>query len=325
MAGVLESPDALAPRNFGHSEAGPCKIEDEYINEILGIKELAITVVDRMPDVRGAGELRNMLEIYLQFNLKPNDDPFAVAVDRLKKCNKLCTICDTPAPEGMFQLRPWFCQDHAEMKKKGIGIDISNELHNNSQTVAFLATLYEACHPEKEGIICYSPSNPPTIQLPITGIVKNLLRMIVGNCQTYMVYAGKDKSPDGHEADVFVVKEFDSEKKRKFDEAAKQGGQDIGYHGSNFKNWHNILAEGLMNFSGTSKMAHGAAYGNGIYLAKKFSTSYGYANSGHQTRIIAECLIAKPKDYYNPSAFGGIWVVPNSDHVMYNKIWVIRS
>jgi hypothetical protein len=50
-----------------------------------------------------------------------------------------------------------------------------------------------------------------------------------------------------------------------------------GFHGSPIENWHSILRKSLINCSGTDKQLHGAAYGNGIYLAPDFATSYGYA------------------------------------------------
>uniref|UniRef100_A0A6C0E9J0 PARP catalytic domain-containing protein n=1 Tax=viral metagenome TaxID=1070528 RepID=A0A6C0E9J0_9ZZZZ len=52
-----------------------------------------------------------------------------------------------------------------------------------------------------------------------------------------------------------------------------------GFHGSPIENWHSILRKSLINCSGTDKQLHGAAYGNGIYLAPDFGTSYGYART----------------------------------------------
>ncbi|KAK8866279.1 Poly [ADP-ribose] polymerase 6 [Tritrichomonas musculus] len=75
------------------------------------------------------------------------------------------------------------------------------------------------------------------------------------------------------------------------------------FHGSNAENWHSILRNGLKNASGTSMMAHGNAYGSGIYFAHESSVSQGYAPTGSNKysksrlgknlQILALCEIAK--------------------------------
>lgn len=75
------------------------------------------------------------------------------------------------------------------------------------------------------------------------------------------------------------------------------------FHGSATKNWHSIIRNGLKNASNTDMMAHGAAYGSGIYFAHDSSTSCGYANEdanlynqsalGKTLKIVALCEIAK--------------------------------
>ena len=50
------------------------------------------------------------------------------------------------------------------------------------------------------------------------------------------------------------------------------------YHGSDIRNFHNIIRSGLKNFSHTPMMKNGAAYGHGIYISNVFTTSNMYTN-----------------------------------------------
>lgn len=73
------------------------------------------------------------------------------------------------------------------------------------------------------------------------------------------------------------------EKEKKFNEYKKKAGAKIhnGYHGSPIENWHSIIRTSLKNYSGqTGKQLHGAAYGNGVYLATDSRTSLGYMGYG---------------------------------------------
>ena len=75
------------------------------------------------------------------------------------------------------------------------------------------------------------------------------------------------------------------------------------FHGSAAQNWHSILRNGLKNASGTEMMAHGSAYGSGIYFAHESSVSQGYAppclnayaksKLGTSLQILALCEIAQ--------------------------------
>jgi ubiquitin-conjugating enzyme E2 Q len=49
------------------------------------------------------------------------------------------------------------------------------------------------------------------------------------------------------------------------------------WHGSPLKNWHSIIRQGL-HFK---DVAHGRAYGNGVYFAKDGNTSLGYARAAN--------------------------------------------
>ena len=54
------------------------------------------------------------------------------------------------------------------------------------------------------------------------------------------------------------------------------------WHGSGLQNWHSILREGL-HFKA---IAHGRAYGHGVYMSRHFSTSIGYTGFTHATGML---------------------------------------
>jgi len=70
------------------------------------------------------------------------------------------------------------------------------------------------------------------------------------------------------------------EKEQKFRAAKAKHGSHYAFHGSDIGNWHSILRVGLKNFSNTSRMTTGAAYGPGIYLAGNSNISAGYMRPG---------------------------------------------
>lgn len=66
-----------------------------------------------------------------------------------------------------------------------------------------------------------------------------------------------------------------------FNEIKQKEGVKIlqGFHGSPSENWHSIIRTSLKNYSGTENQLHGAAHGNGIYLAPDYTTSLGYTGN----------------------------------------------
>ena len=52
------------------------------------------------------------------------------------------------------------------------------------------------------------------------------------------------------------------------------------FHGSGLSSWYPIVKNGLKVMSGTSMMANGAAYGNGIYFSDSFRMSLYYSSAG---------------------------------------------
>ena len=87
------------------------------------------------------------------------------------------------------------------------------------------------------------------------------------------------------------------------------------YHGSPAYNWHSILRNGLKNYSGTTKQSHGAAYGQGIYLAGNSATSMGYSRIGSlKFSVIAIAQVIDASKYNKRNS--GIYVVPDEQKVL---------
>lgn len=93
------------------------------------------------------------------------------------------------------------------------------------------------------------------------------------------------------------------------------------FHGSPLHNWFSIVNNGLKNFSGTDKMAHGAAYGKGIYFSDDLSLSAMYSNSYKGEYMVGVFQVTPDKqteqknirDYYRKT--NRIYVVPDENRV----------
>lgn len=70
-----------------------------------------------------------------------------------------------------------------------------------------------------------------------------------------------------------------------FEAMKAKHGVRVAYHGSSVENWHSICQNGLLNYSGTAFMKHGAAFGNGVYLAADPKVARGFALSS-RTRTV---------------------------------------
>ncbi len=118
-----------------------------------------------------------------------------------------------------------------------------------------------------------------------------LLRWIITTANSHLEFLDKgdkdfEKSCDFKDSEVKAVFRYLSnppEKEIKFNEFKKKRGaiHHHGYHGSPIENWHSIIRTSLKNYSGQEgKQIHGAAYGNGVYLATDSRTSLGYMGYG---------------------------------------------
>lgn len=82
------------------------------------------------------------------------------------------------------------------------------------------------------------------------------------------------------------------------------------FHGSAKESWHPIMRNGIKNLSNTKLMAHGAAFGPGIYLANSMLTAIGYC---HGSPILGVCQV---KDYDKYKKSENIYVVHNNDDII---------
>jgi hypothetical protein len=83
-----------------------------------------------------------------------------------------------------------------------------------------------------------------------------------------------------------------------FQKQKKDKGSEYFFHGSALNNWYSILKFGLINISKKQGlMLHGAAYGEGIYMSKVFSTAESYKSTGHVgiIEVIKGCAVEKIK------------------------------
>jgi ubiquitin-protein ligase len=96
------------------------------------------------------------------------------------------------------------------------------------------------------------------------------------------------------------------------------------FHGSSLSNWYSIFRNGLKNMSGTKLMAHGQAFGAGIYLSNNASVSAGYGLDkycGTGLYVIGVVQILDDKEKYNK----GHYVVPNDDILLLRHVIVVNS
>jgi hypothetical protein len=95
------------------------------------------------------------------------------------------------------------------------------------------------------------------------------------------------------------------------------------FHGSPIHNWYSIMRNGLKNYSGTSMMAHGQAYGSGIYLAPNISTSLGYCRN---TNVLDYCVIGVVQ-VLNSTNYkkSSIYVVSEENDVLLKYLILLKS
>mmetsp|Transcript_15085 Transcript_15085/g.34333 ORF Transcript_15085/g.34333 Transcript_15085/m.34333 type:complete len:410 (+) Transcript_15085:82-1311(+) len=107
---------------------------------------------------------------------------------------------------------------------------------------------------------------------------------------------------------------------------------EVAFHGSRPENWSSILRTGLKNVSNTTKMEHGAAHGEGVYLTPNIRMAARYSGmtavttndgqayrrldlAGHlpkplDLRIIGVCeVVSLPEPALRKTLNNGIWVL----------------
>jgi ubiquitin-protein ligase len=97
------------------------------------------------------------------------------------------------------------------------------------------------------------------------------------------------------------------------------------YHGSGISNWYSIMRNGLKNYSGTTLMANGQAYGAGIYLSDDPGMSLGYSfrESTNNLYIVGVVQVVKSIDQYKKTQ--GIYVVENDKELIVRYLIVGSS
>lgn len=107
------------------------------------------------------------------------------------------------------------------------------------------------------------------------------------------------------------------------------------FHGAPLYTWYYIIKNGLKIMSGTNFQAHGAAYGNGIYLSDSFYFASKYSDSEtnyyppqytnvstHITIIGMFEIINDPLIYKKTNS---IFVVPNDENILLRYLIVIPN
>ena len=117
-------------------------------------------------------------------------------------------------------------------------------------------------------------------------LILPLLRWLFQSCPTYVrELTAAERFASIPTPYQFVMLMSSPEKEHRFQQLKAASGKDSiwSWHGGPSRNWHSIIRTGLKNMSHSKFMAHGAAYGSGIYMAKDSVTSLGYSALGEYT------------------------------------------
>lgn len=101
------------------------------------------------------------------------------------------------------------------------------------------------------------------------------------------------------------------------------------FHGSGLSSWYPIVKNGLKVMSGTAMMAHGAAYGKGIYFSNSFHMSLGYAKGttltkgyGSQNVVGVFEILEEPEKWHKGQ---GIYVIDDERVLLLRTLVLIGS
>lgn len=237
-----------------------------------------------------------------------------------------CCICRKEIPTG---LKPTICDSqfcNFRFTQIGVGLSVAQEIQRDPMAADLILSIFASAIGSKY----FNPRPPDSDDAELFSMVDSLpridelakcsddaellklinskqlqlLRWVLLSNRSQMIGLGnKLKLPIFGSSIQFLSLISTPSAEQKFKVLKEKYGSMFLFHGSAAQNWHSILRNGLKNASGTGMMAHGNAYGPGIYFAHEARVSQGYAQScqntygksklGKSLQILALCEIAK--------------------------------
>jgi poly [ADP-ribose] polymerase 6/8 len=135
----------------------------------------------------------------------------------------------------------------------------------------------------------------------------DLLRWVLLSNRSHLISIPKELTlREFSSSTQFMTLLSSPEAETQFEQLKAKYGSMFLWHGSHGQRWHSILRNGLKNATGTTLEQNGHAHGEGIYMARNSSTSWGYSRSsknlyprsalGKTLHLIALCEVAKVRE-----------------------------
>eukprot|EP01060_Flectonema_neradi_P007432 TRINITY_DN1517_c1_g2_i1.p1 TRINITY_DN1517_c1_g2~~TRINITY_DN1517_c1_g2_i1.p1 ORF type:complete len:782 (+),score=158.61 TRINITY_DN1517_c1_g2_i1:49-2346(+) len=177
--------------------------------------------------------------------------------------NPFCDCIDVPGPDPSFPT--------------------NFRLKEDAKNFALLKQVFEKMPNVNDMAACATKADLKKKLDEIHHLTFPLLQWVLASNRSHLMKIDKKLHLTGLGDYQYLLCASTPEKEERFRarrEAMKQKNGGTGsfwaWHGSALPNWHAILRFGLKNYSNTSMMSAGAAYGPGIYLAKCIGTSVSY-------------------------------------------------
>ena len=125
----------------------------------------------------------------------------------------------------------------------------------------------------------------------------------------------------------YIMKSNSPAKEAIFAEAKRKYGSVFAFHGSRSENWHLILKNGLLCFSGTSHQLNGSIHGAGIYLSVSACEAFTYSRNqmlrvDRSTKYMALCeAITSPELAGDPYTL----VMPKPEYVLPRFLFAYKN
>ena len=98
------------------------------------------------------------------------------------------------------------------------------------------------------------------------------------------------------------------------------------FHGSSLSNWYSLLRNGIQNKSGTELMAHGQAYGSGIYLSNIANLASNYGRDAHtRSKIFVIGVVEVLNDINTYKKTPNIYVVKNDNEILLRYVIIAST